>query len=485
MSIELGRRLIASGAVSPEEIEAALFFSVARGVPFTRALIDRGAISASVLEEELGRVGGLALRQVAGAPDLFARLPKAMCRRLAAIPTRADPVTGTIDVAVADPLDPHVTAEFGFHLGAPVRVLRAPIAAIEEEIRRIDLDDASPPLDRPRTRRATPPFPHGAPASSLPPPEEPIPLVRKQAAHTETIPVGRDPAARTPEAPRVVMRDPSGAPTVSFPSQPPDPMPKPPSTRRWGNAGSPAAPPNDLDFDRTSPVPAAPAESRKDRGTLPYLGIVPAASPSSPSSHAHDPQPEARPTSKTLPAPSGPDPEIAPALEPPSEPDPEPPPVKPRLRAPDGSAVLAALREAESRDAIVRQALLGMRLAAQRFAVFAVKRDGYQGWACNAAFGDAEALKGVMVPAEQPSVLATAVATGSYLGPIPATTAHEALLAVMEQASNDVSVIAVRAGGRTAMILLADELEDTMMGTRFLSELAAAIGEALARLLAR
>jgi hypothetical protein len=53
VSIDLGRRLIAAGLVSPEEVEAALFVAVARGVPFTRVLIDRGAVSERVLEEEL------------------------------------------------------------------------------------------------------------------------------------------------------------------------------------------------------------------------------------------------------------------------------------------------------------------------------------------------------------------------------------------------------------------------------------------------
>ncbi len=185
VSIDLGRRLIAAGLVSPEEVEAALFLSVARGVPFTRVLIDRGVISERGLEEELERVGGLGLRQVAGAAAIWARLPRAMCRRLAALPTRVDPTTGAVDVAAADPLDPHVGSEFSFHFGAPIRVLRAPIAAVEEAIRRLELDDTDVhegAHERARHRRVTPPFPHGAPQSSIPPPmldAAPIPLVRK------------------------------------------------------------------------------------------------------------------------------------------------------------------------------------------------------------------------------------------------------------------------------------------------------------------
>ncbi len=44
MSIDLGRRLIAAGLVSPDEVESALFFSVVRGVTFARVLLVRGAV---------------------------------------------------------------------------------------------------------------------------------------------------------------------------------------------------------------------------------------------------------------------------------------------------------------------------------------------------------------------------------------------------------------------------------------------------------
>ena len=78
MSIDLGRRLISAGVVPPDEVEAALFLSTVRGVPFARVLLDRGAVSERALEEELERVGGLGLRQVVGASDLVARLQQAL-----------------------------------------------------------------------------------------------------------------------------------------------------------------------------------------------------------------------------------------------------------------------------------------------------------------------------------------------------------------------------------------------------------------------
>lgn len=525
MSIDLGRRLIAAGLVSPEEVEAALFLSLARGVPFPRLLIDRGAITERGLEEELERLGGLGLRQVAGAAELVARLPRAMCRRLAALPTRLDPSTGTIDVAAADPLDPHIAAEFGFHLGAPIRVVRAPIAAIEEAIRRLELDESDSAPARARERRKTPPFPHGAPQSSVPPPvldEAPIPLVRKAGSATSPPPPPRPvlgvavppPAtasssassssassslAPAPERESAPVRD-SGTPlrqTLDFAAPAPftmgatrdtAPTPHRPTLRPTGDTINypvadlqSAPPPEPLPAPAEPPsvsFPSLPPGPISERHTPPYgtPALAPPAEPielsTRPRGNAVSPQP----------------PPVAPldrAADLPPEPsDPTPPAEPPRVvRAPDGSAVLDALTRASDRDEVIRHALRGMRLVARRIAVFAVKKDGFHGWSCNVDFADPDAFREVIVPTGQPSVLATATATAIYLGPIPATAAHESLLAVMEHASTDVASVAARVGGRPALVLLADDLEDTLTGTRFLGELAKAVGEALARLL--
>jgi hypothetical protein len=259
VSIDLGRRLISAGVVPPHEVEAALFLSAVRGVPFTRVLLDRGAVSERALEEELERVGGLGLRQVAGASDLVARLPRAMCRRLAALPTRIDAITGVVDVAAADPLDPHIPAEFGFHLGVPIRVLRAPIAAIEEAIRRLELDDQEPP--RGRSRRVTPPFPHGAPQSSVPPPpteETPILLVRRRAPS----PVRLSPSEIEIEGEEVDERR----------SSEPSPLEEPMRQARGGRSARIAMLPNEL------PSVSFPSEPppEDEPSSLPGLAIIPA-----------------------------------------------------------------------------------------------------------------------------------------------------------------------------------------------------------------
>lgn len=512
MSIDLGRRLIAAGLVPSEEVEAALFVSVARGVPFARVLIDRGAITERGLEEELERLGGLGLRQVAGAAELVARLPRAMCRRLAALPTRLDTHTGTIDVAAADPLDPNIAAEFGFHLGASVRVVRAPIAAIEEAIRRLELSEPEP-REKPRERRKTPPFPHGAPQSSVPPPvleEAPIPLVRKAPGGSrETIPI-EPPAARDtpkPASPRSITSTADAPPTsLPFtmgavsegpitphrgtirPDRPHDEAPSAAaaapvptaSTRAAGEPPSvsfPSLPPESIGAGgarHTPPYgtpllapPAAPVD----------LGPRPAADPPRAPLMPADPSARADDSDRVASLPPEPTRAIAAG-------DAGDEAARPNVvRAPDARPILDALDRASSRDDVIRQAMRGVRLVARRIGVFAVKREGFTGWACNVDMGDPDAFRALVVPADAPSVLATATATAIYLGPIPETPAHAGLLAVMEHRSPDVAAVACRVAGRPVLVLLADELDDTMTGTRTLIELAEAVGEALSRVL--
>ena len=145
--------------------------------------------------------------------------------------------------------------------------------------------------------------------------------------------------------------------------------------------------------------------------------------------------------------------------------------------------MIALVRRAPTRDAVVERVHRGLARVARRTAVLAVRRDGYVGWTCNEAFGDVAAFRAVVVPPDVPSLFRTAGTTAVYLGPVPETPAHEALLRVMGSASHDVAAVSVRVSGRPAMVLLVDELADSMGGTRRMDELARAAGEALGRLL--
>ncbi|TKC98380.1 hypothetical protein [Polyangium fumosum] len=548
MSVELGRRLIAANLVTREKVQAALLLSVVRGIPFTRALVDRGAITEAELDEEIARYAGPGLRHVQGAPELVAKLPRAMCRKLCALPTRLDPFTGTVDVAAADPLDTHIESEMSFHLGAPVRVLRAPIGAVEEAIRRIELTAAQPEAPKkPRGRRITPASPYGAPQSSIPPPptiSTPIPLVKRVPEGSDTdgsqtpaapatrrgapgtlrgaVPVERVvrsalPATKAAAASPASSDDP---PRVSFPSTPPPgpasvPSPlavAPPELTAWRGATRPTLDPSVFSRVPSSNGGTAPrvvgdaanAEKAERAAAMWTTHDAPVSQPLAPALGGPIPEPSAGPNS-FAPAPSArrggvsvPPPAMslpvpakaqvtAPAPVTVSDHDEEPQRQTfvgpPPLPFPDPSAILGALARAATRDEIVSLALGGAALFARRVALFAVKRDGFHGWTCNDEFGDEEALRALSIPLDVPSVFATATATSIYLGPVPETAAHEGLLAVMERASPDVAVVAVRVAGRPAAVLMVDDLGDTLTGTRRMDELARAVGEALARLL--
>src|SRR5262249_29674653 len=139
VTLELARRLLATGAIAARDVEAALYLSVVRGVSVARALVDRGVLSERALEDELSRRAGIPLRQVHPAADLVEKLPRGMCRMLAAVPLRFDQASGVTEIAAVDPLDGHVAGELTFHLGTPIRVQRATMASIEEAIRRLEL----------------------------------------------------------------------------------------------------------------------------------------------------------------------------------------------------------------------------------------------------------------------------------------------------------------------------------------------------------
>jgi Type II secretion system (T2SS), protein E, N-terminal domain len=623
VSLDLGRLLIDADAVSKAEVEAALFVAVVRGISFPRALIDRAAITERALDEQLDRRGGLALRQFAGSRDIFTRLPRAMCRRLGAVPIRLDPATGNIDVAAADPLDPHLPEEFSFHLGSPVRVLRAPLAAVEEAIRVLELDEREPPPGRTRSRRATPAFPHGAPQSTIPPPPSqdiPIPLLRRVsipsfdlsgpregarvpqshpegarpppsgpasngaspasgrdrrgaklqildeephdaasvgAADEPVLPLRRTktepgladepvlPLRRTKTEPGLadepvlplrqgktepglagdrapsaragaqravpsdrgsgagshgrppVLREPAVEPqAISFPSSPPSAPPveispaaallaaiqpelaasregrspdsggrlPAPSTRRHGR----------LSFDPVAAFAPPPAAPSSGRSAAPSSAAPSSAAPSSAApSSGRSAVPSSVPGAPRLsPLPPAPEPELDPGDD-----DPPPQPFA------DLGDVIDALYIARSRDDVVRLALRGLRLLARRVAIFAAHRAFFRGFACNAEFGDQHALRQLALPMDQPSILATAIATGLYLGPIPGTSTHVPLLDIMVNPSLDVAVVSVPVAGRPAMLLLADQLGDTLSGTRRMDELARSVGEAFTRIL--
>jgi hypothetical protein len=421
VTFELGRALLVSGAVSTESLAQALFAVATQGLPLARALVSVGAIGELRLEEELARANAPFVRHVRPVPELMERLPAGICMRLAAIPVRLDPLTGTVDVAVLDAWDPHPAEEIGYQLHAPVRAVRASLDAMRDAMEL---------------------YPGG---------------MRALAA----------PMSAPPNRPEWMTRTPA-----------------------WG---TPIFQGLGRDNSSDRPPPLPPGEERESRASDVPIPLSRRASAVRMVSAWDDPIPEPEPVF-----------ELRRGPPPPTERDPTPPPLAPSapppafpLRAPlaprvpfapnapippfaDAGAFLAAIKTAQDRDAVVGLVLLGVRAVARKVGILVVRRDTLAGWSCTPEFGDESAFRQVRVPLNTPSLLTTVMGGGLYLGPLIGPVAAP-VLNVMKSSSRDVAIASVRLNGRAALVVIADELGDTLLGTKRIEELARAAGDALER----
>lgn len=498
MSYELGRAILLSELVSPAALQSALFTSVTQGTHLVRALLATGAIDEPALEEILARAEAPVVRTVVPVPDLVARVPAPMWGRLLALPVRLDPVTGTVDVAMVDVRDTHGARELEHHLASPVRALRAPLAAVEDALRRRRESRPPPSSHAPShfpqrlsmpgvpsvaPRKDTPPWgtPVHTPRLSEPPrpsSDIPIPLTRR---HYAPVPGGtqRPPPLYDPNdgLPAVFALD--GLPQAAVErAAPPSRVSRPPP---------PPEPPAHLRGHSSAPPHLAPQRPQRERRSVTPQGLGVSRTPAS----LHP----ARIAGYDAPALYGTDLEgAAPDSLPPGSLIPGPPPMPsrapygpthgaPSLPFGDASSALGALKSATDRDQVLDILLFGARMVARRVAIFVVKRGGFVGWSCTPEFGDRAALQALLVPTTSASILSTATSEGLYLGAIRHDEVHAPLLRLMQGASRDVAATAVRVAGRTALVIVADELGDTMIATRRLEELARAAGDALSRIL--
>lgn len=167
-----------------------------------------------------------------------------------------------------------------------------------------------------------------------------------------------------------------------------------------------------------------------------------------------------------------------------SSPNPLPTPVPQSPRALDVGTVAAMLRRAGSRDEVMDALLGGLRAVARRVGVLAVRKREVQGFRCNDELAAAREFREIVVALEGPSVFATALATGCYVGPVPFTPAHASLVRAIHGASGDVAVLPISVSGKPALLVFLDEIGDVMIATRRAEDLGRLAGEALARLLA-
>lgn len=461
MDGDLVKALLALDAASPEDLARALDASVSRGVPLVRALLESRAASEATLSRVLARGDAPVVQRVVPMMDLVMQLPPGICERLHAVPVRTDPTTGTVDVVVADASDTHAAAEMAFHLRAPVRVLRAPLLALEDGLRRV-LGIAS----RPPSGAVAPPSPPVAPAPTTErsqprarlvvevdddPSHPPPPLRSAVSVPTPGPRRTRDTPPWGTDIRKVVGSEP---PKSATGSEIPIPLTRKTFTAVSGGTQRPPPlrDPSISPLGEGYPVDLDVLRAAVEVGTVEALAIP--AAPRVPAAEVEEPAPS-------------------------TERD-----------APGLGALLAtlqstrdAVRDATSRDDILARLLEGAERVAARVAVFVVRRGGYLGWTCNAAFAKPADLQALLLPLDAGNVLDRAVQEGSYLGPVPEGDPDRPLRALVGRTSPDVAVIAVRVQGRAVALVVADDLVDTMVATRHLDDLAAAAGDAFARLL--
>ena len=451
MTYELGRDLLLSGTVSPDKLSEALFAVVTQGIPLARALVGLGVIDEARLEKVLVASFPNPLLKVVPAPALMDRLPPDLCHRLGAAPVAVEEPTGVVEVAVLDPRDAHAVEEIAYHLKRPARSRRATYGALREALEgypaglralaapmgALHASDAPPPRETPLW--GTPASPGAAAISpeSVGPSEsvvvDGVIALRRRSRHSFS---GEDEVRfKTRTWDSADASEPHSREEASWEAEPVFEL------RRLG------APPTVPD-----PEPVTVRLTREEAARIPVKKPVPLPNPPPP-------------------WPSLPLPPRVPAA-----------PNAPSLPYADLGSTLASIRAATDRDAVLGLVQMGARTVARRVAMLVVRKDALAGWSCTPEFGDEDALKELKIPLRAPNLLTAVLAGGVHLGPLMGTVGAP-LLRVMRTASQDVAIAAVRVGDRPAVLVVADELGDTLLATKRLDELCRAAGDALLRIL--
>lgn len=527
---DLTKALLLEEICPPRAIAEALFVSVTGDVPLLQALVDSGAANVDVLARYLARSEAPFVRQVVPAPELVGRLPPGLCARLFAVPIRRDPTSNVVEVAVANPSDPHPGEEIAYHLGAPVRLVRATIASLEEAIRRLrmssqgELGSAAARFHE-AARAATTADAREPRPGTLPPPPSPFGVAEGTATRDAWLDAIAEPRQAPPRrgglvieeedsvpppqpsAGRRIRTPPWGTPIhliarqeTSLDTEPPKseygseipiPLTRKTAYPRMSRGGT-ERPPAMIDpanaglgegyaFDTSGFRDVVERTAPRQESVAPRRSIQPGPAPGRDVANAPIPGPPRLPGAHASRAPRDEKAKLQAATREDPEEDERAGQV-PRSIFPELGGVVTALRSAATRDEILELLLAGGRMLATKVAIFVVKKGGYAGWVGSPEFGDRTALQALLIPIDASSVFDRAVREDLYLGPIRYDEVHAPLLRAMRNPSRDIAVVPIRVSGKTAAILVADDLGDTMIGTRRLEELARAGGEAFARI---
>jgi hypothetical protein len=139
------------------------------------------------------------------------------------------------------------------------------------------------------------------------------------------------------------------------------------------------------------------------------------------------------------------------------------------------------LDEAKTPEEVVTVLVRGLNRVARRVLVLAVRGKVFEG---RDAGDDATraAIRSLVVSSDRPSVLLTAVQSGSYLGPIPETRVHADLARPLAGFTDQIAVGTVLVTGRAALVYVMAGFDTAYLATRRAQELAQACGKTLERI---
>lgn len=139
------------------------------------------------------------------------------------------------------------------------------------------------------------------------------------------------------------------------------------------------------------------------------------------------------------------------------------------------------LERAKTPEEVISVIVKGLSRVARRVLVLAVRGKVFEGRDANDEMSRT-AIRSVVVSADRPSVLLTAVQTGSYLGPIPETRVHADLARPLAGFTEQIAVGTVLVSGRAALVYVMAGFDTPFLATRRAQELAQASGKALERI---
>jgi hypothetical protein len=149
----------------------------------------------------------------------------------------------------------------------------------------------------------------------------------------------------------------------------------------------------------------------------------------------------------------------------------------------DVEPVLESLEAATTRDDVMDALIRGMCAVARGAGLFAIRKGAFRGIKCSRKLCNPIEWKQLSIGVDKTTVLAEAMDSGSYVGAVPNDADHAPLLGLIGRTGSEVAITLVRVARRPVLLVLAEDLGDTLIATRRADQLARAAGEALSRIL--